>query len=133
MSQLDSSWSLVDDSKVTPKGFLFAGISAGLKASNKKDLALILAPEGSIFSGMFTQSIVRAPCVDICEERIKRASGFVRAILINSGQANACTGSLGIQHFQIATGKIAELLGIKEEEVLMCSTGVIGVPIKIMI
>ncbi len=131
MSQLDSNWTFVDDSKVTPKGFLFAGISAGLKASNKKDLALILAPEGSIFSGMFTQSIVRACCVDICEERIKRTSGFARAILINSGQANACTGNLGIQHFQIATGKIAELLGIKEEEVLMCSTGVIGVPIQI--
>ena len=131
MSQFDSNWSFVDDSKVTPKGFLFAGISAGLKASNKKDLALILAPEGSIFSGMFTQSIVRASCVDICEERIKTTSGFVRAILINSGQANACTGDLGIQHFKIATGKIAELLEIKEEEVLMCSTGVIGVPIQI--
>ncbi|MCR8539337.1 MAG: bifunctional glutamate N-acetyltransferase/amino-acid acetyltransferase ArgJ [Prochlorococcus marinus CUG1439] len=131
MSQLDSNWSFVDDSKEIPKGFLFAGISAGLKASNKKDLALILAPEGSIFSGMFTQSIVRASCVDICEERIKRASGFVRAILINSGQANACTGSIGFQHCQIATSKIAELLGIREEEVLMCSTGVIGVPIQI--
>ena len=131
MSQLDYNWSFVDDSKETPKGFLFAGISAGLKASNKKDLALILAPEGSIFSGMFTQSIVRASCVDICEERIKTTSGFVRAILINSGQANACTGNLGIQHFQIATRKISELLRIKEEEVLMCSTGVIGVPIQI--
>lgn len=131
MSQLASNWSFVDDIKVTPKGFLFAGISAGLKASNKKDLALILAPEGSIFSGMFTQSIVRASCVDICEERIQTTSGFARAILINSGQANACTGNLGIQHFQIATGKIAELLEIKEEEVLMCSTGVIGVPIQI--
>ncbi|MBO6971273.1 MAG: bifunctional glutamate N-acetyltransferase/amino-acid acetyltransferase ArgJ [Prochlorococcus marinus CUG1431] len=131
MSQLDSNWSFVDDSKGTPKRFLFAGISAGLKASKKKDLALILAPEGSIFSGLFTQSIVRASCVDICEERIKRASGFVRAILINSGQANACTGNLGLHHFQIATAKIAEFLGIKEEEVLMCSTGVIGVPIQI--
>ncbi len=131
MSQLDSNWSFVDDIKVTPKGFLFSGISAGLKASNKKDLALIVAPEGSIFSGMFTQSIVRSSCVDICEERIKRAAGLVRAILINSGQANACTGNIGLQHFQIATSKIAELLGINEEEVLMCSTGVIGVPIKI--
>ena len=131
MSQSDSTWSVIDEGNETPNGFFFAGISAGLKASNKKDLALILAPEGSIFSGMFTQSIVRASCVDICQERIERASGFVRAILINSGQANACTGNLGIQHFQIATGKIAELLGIKEEEVLMCSTGVIGVPIQI--
>jgi glutamate N-acetyltransferase/amino-acid N-acetyltransferase len=131
LSQLDSSWSFVDDSKATPNGFLFAGISAGLKASNKKDLALIMAPKGSICSGRFTQSIVRASCVDICEERIKKSSGLVRAILINSGQANACTGSLGSQHFQIATAKIAELLDIKDEEVLMCSTGVIGVPIQI--
>ena len=113
MSQLDSNWSFVDDSKVTPKGFLFAGISAGLKASNKKDLALILAPEGSIFSGMFTQSIVRASCVDICEERIKTTSGFVRAILINSGQANACTGDLGIQHFKIASAAFSKLLSFK--------------------
>ena len=131
MSQSDPTWSFADEGNDTPKGFRFAGISAGLKASNKKDLALIFAPEGSIFSGMFTQSIVRASCVDICEERIKKSSGFVRAILINSGQANACTGNLGLQHFQIATGKIAELLKIKEKEVLMCSTGVIGVPIKI--
>jgi len=131
LSQSDSTWSFVDEGNVTPNGFFFAGISAGLKASNKKDLALILAPEGSIFSGMFTQSIVRASCVDICEKRIKKYSGFVRAILINSGQANACIGNLGLKHFQIATAQIAELLGIKEEEVLMCSTGVIGVPIQI--
>jgi len=131
LSQSDPTWSFVDEGNETPKGFLFAGISAGLKDSNKKDLALIFAPEGSIFSGMFTQSIVRASCVDICEERIKKSSGFLRAILINSGQANACTGNLGLQHSQIATVKIAELLRIKEEEVLMCSTGVIGVPIEI--
>ncbi len=131
MSQSYSTWSFIDEGNVTPHRFLFAGISAGLKASNKKDLALILAPEGSIFSGKFTQSIVRASCVDICEERIKKNLGFVRAILINSGQANACTGNLGLKHFQIATSKTAELLGIREEEVLMCSTGVIGIPIKI--
>ena len=131
MSHSDSIWSFVDEGNVTPNGFLFSGISAGLKVSNKKDLALIMAPEGSIFSGMFTQSIVRASCVDICENRIKKSSGSVRAILINSGQANACTGKLGIKHFQMATATIAELLGIKEEEVLMCSTGVIGVPIQI--
>ena len=131
MSQFDNNWSFINEGDLTPEGFCFAGISAGLKNSNKKDLALILAPEGSIFSGKFTQSIVRASCVDICEQRIKRSSGRARAILINSGQANACTGDLGTQHFLIATEKISELLGIKKEEVLMCSTGVIGVPIEI--
>jgi len=131
LSQFDNNWSFINEGDLTPEGFSFAGISAGLKNSNKKDLALILAPEGSICSGKFTQSIVRASCVDICAERIKRSSGLVRAILINSGQANACTGDLGTQHFLIATEKISELLGIKKEEVLMCSTGVIGVPIEI--
>ena len=131
MSQFDNNWSFINEGDLTPEGFCFAGISAGLKNSNKKDLALILAPEGSVCTGKFTQSIVRAPCVDICEQRIKRSSGLVRAILINSGQANACTGDLGTQHFLIATEKVSELLGIKKEEVLMCSTGVIGVPIEI--
>ena len=131
MSQSDFTWSFIKEGNVTPNGFLFAGISAGLKPSKKRDLALLLAPKGSIFSGKFTQSIVRASCVEICEHRIKKHSGLLRAILINSGQANACTGDFGSQHFLIATEKISELLGIKEEEVLMCSTGVIGIPIKI--
>ncbi len=131
MNQFDNNWSFISEGDLIPEGFCFAGISAGLKNSNKKDLALILAPEGSICSGKFTQSIARASCVDICEQRIKRSAGQVRAILINSGQANACTGDLGTQHFLIATEKISELLGINKEEVLMCSTGVIGVPIEI--
>ena len=131
MRKLDNHWSFINEGNVIPEGFSFAGISAGLKTSKKKDLALILAPEGSICSGKFTQSTVRASCVEICEQRIKRCSGLVRAILINSGQANACTGNLGTQHFLTATSKVAELLGIEEKEVLMCSTGVIGVPIPI--
>ena len=131
MSQFDTNWSFINEGDFTPKGFYFAGISAGLKTSKKKDLALILAPKGSICSGMFTQSTVRADCVEICEKRIKRCSGHVRAILINSGQANACTGNFGKQHFLTATSNVSKLLGIEEDEVLMCSTGVIGVPIPI--
>ena len=80
---------------------------------------------------MFTQSVVRASCVRLCEQRIKKRSGLIRAILINSGQANACTGNYGTQHFLTATSKISQLLGIKEDEVLMCSTGLIGEPIPI--
>ena len=131
MSQFDTNWSFINENDFKPEGFCFSGISAGLKTSKKKDLALILAPEGSICSGMFTQSAVRASCVELCEQRIKRRSGLVRAILINSGQANACTGNFGTQHFLTATSKISELLKIEEDEVLMCSTGVIGVPIPI--
>ena len=131
LSKYDSEWSFNSTDDLKPNGFCFAGISAGLKNSKKRDLALILAPEGAICSGAFTQSTVRASCVDICENRIKKSSGLIRAILINSGQANACTGEYGIEHSLIATEKISELLGIKEGEVLICSTGVIGVPIQI--
>jgi len=131
LSQCDTNWLFINKGDIPPKGFSFAGISAGLKTSKKKDLALILAPVGSIFSGVFTQSKVRASCVEICEQRIKKRSGQVRAILINSGQANACTGNFGKQHFFNATSNVSELLGIQEDEVLMCSTGVIGVPIPI--
>ena len=131
MSQFDNNWSFTKEGNLIPEGFCFAGISAGLKTSKKKDLALILAPEGSICTGMFTQSAVRADCVEMSEQRIQRCSGLVRAILINSGQANACIGNLGTQHFLTATSKVSELLGIEEKQVLMCSTGLIGVPIPI--
>ena len=73
MIELETDWSLVSDSEETPDGFSFAGIAAGLKDSKKKDLALILAPEKSICSGLFTQSTVRASCIDICEKRIKKS------------------------------------------------------------
>ena len=131
MSQFEINWSLITEGDLTPTGFFFAGIAAGLKNSKKKDLALILAPENSICTGLFTKSIVRASCIDISEQRLKTTSGKIRAILINSGQANACTGDFGIQHSLIATKNLSRLLGIKEEEVLMCSTGVIGMPIPI--
>jgi len=131
LSQFEANWKFINNGELTPLGFSFAGISAGLKDSKKKDLALILAPEGSICSGLFTQSIVRAACIDISEQRIKKSSGLIRAILINSGQANACTGDDGMKHSLSATYEIAKLLGINTEKILMCSTGVIGIPIPI--
>ena len=125
------NWSRINDYRLVSGGFTFSGISAGLKDSAKKDLALILAPENSIFSGVFTQSIVRAACVDICKERLNERSGLIRAILINSGHANACTGDRGMNDSLIATKELSKLLGINENQILICSTGVIGIPIPI--
>ena len=117
LSSLESTiWSPISGGIAAPKGFKASGICAGLKVSQKPDLGLILAPSGALCAGTFTQSILRAECVNLCDDRLKRTNGFVRAILINSGQANACTGDLGTQHFLIATEKISELLGIKKEE-----------------
>ena len=96
LSLLTSSvWSPISGGITTPDGFLAAGISAGLKPSGKKDLALIYAPDGACCSGTFTQSLTRAYCVDLCIDRLKVSEGKIRAVVINSGHANACTGSRG--------------------------------------
>ncbi len=108
-----------------------SGIAAGLKPSGKKDLALLYAPEGSFCSGTFTKSIARAYCVELCIERIKACRGKIRAVLINSGQANACTGTRGKIDSEFITQQVAQRLGLSTEEVLICSTGVIGEPIPL--
>ena len=124
-----SSWQPVPGGVTAPQGFLASGIAAGLKPSGKPDLALLLAPQGAVCAGSFTRSCVRAACVDLCADRLQQQGGSARAVLINSGQANACTGDRGLIDSQRATQALADRLGVDAEEVLICSTGVIGVPI----
>ncbi len=132
LSLLTSSvWSPISGGITTPNGFLAAGISAGLKPSGKKDLALLYAPDGACCSGTFTQSVTRAYCVDLCIDRLKASEGKIRAVVINSGHANACTGSRGKIDSEIITHELAKRLGLFDEEVLICSTGVIGEPIPV--
>ncbi len=126
-----SIWSPITGGITSPDGFLAAGISAGLKPSGKKDLALLLAPDGSCCTGTFTQSVARAYCVDLCIDRIQFSGGKIRAVVINSGQANACTGDKGKIDSETITHQIAKRLGLSNEEVLICSTGVIGEPIPV--
>jgi glutamate N-acetyltransferase/amino-acid N-acetyltransferase len=71
--------------------------------------------------------------VDLCAERLAASGGRARAVLTNSGQANACTGERGLADSLAATWALAERLGLAAEEVLICSTGVIGVPIPMEI
>ena len=122
-------WHPIPGGVTAPAGFLAAGITAGLKASGKPDLSLLLAPEGAVCAGTFTTSLVRAACVDLCAERLQASGGRARAVLTNSGQANACTGDRGLIDSLRATQAMADRLGLAAEEVLICSTGVIGVPI----
>ena len=114
-----------------PNGFQASGIKAGLKPSGKRDLALLLAPEGAVCAGTFTKSFVRAACIDLCLDRLQKNAGKARAVLINSGQANACTGDRGWIDSLRATKVLADRLGVMEDEVLICSTGVIGEPIPL--
>lgn len=123
------NWHPIPGGITAPKGFLAAGITAGLKPSGALDLALLVAPNNAVCSGTFTRSVVRAACVDLCSERLIATAGRVRAVLINSGHANACTGERGLIDSHRATHALATRLGVRNEEVLICSTGVIGVPI----
>ena len=122
-------WTPIGGGITAPTGFQAAGITAGLKASGKPDLSLLLAPEGAVCAGTFTTSVVRAACVDLCANRLADSGGVARAVVINSGQANACTGDRGLVDSLRATQAVADRLGLPAEAVLICSTGVIGVPI----
>ena len=122
-------WIPIPGGVTAPAGFKAAGITAGLKPSGNPDLSLLLAPEGAVCAGTFTTSLVRAACVDLCAKRLQASGGRARAVLSNSGQANACTGERGLADSLIATAAAAERLGLAPEQVLICSTGVIGVPI----
>ncbi len=126
-------WHPTPGGVTAPKGFLAAGITAGLKASGKADLSLVVAPPGAVCAGTFTTSVVRAACVDLCADRLAATGGRARAVLTNSGQANACTGDRGLVDSLRATGSLAQRLGLDDDEVLICSTGVIGVPIPMEI
>jgi glutamate N-acetyltransferase/amino-acid N-acetyltransferase len=122
-------WSRISGGITAPYGFQAAGLSAGLKPSGKADLSLLLAPEDAVCAGTFTTSVVRAACVDLCVDRLQVASGRIRAVVTNSGQANACTGDRGLVDSLLITQAVAERLGVSQDQVLICSTGVIGVPI----
>ena len=106
------------------KGFLAAGIHAGLKANGEKDLGLIYSEKPATVAGVFTRNQIKAAPVLIDQKRIQK--GIARAIIANSGNANCCNGDQGYQHALEMAAETAQKLEIKEEYVMVSSTGVIG-------
>lgn len=107
-----------------PKGFKSAGIHCGIKKS-KKDLALIYSELPATAAGVFTTNKVLAAPVLVCKEFLNSSDSF-HAIIINSGNANACTGKLGLENAYKMADEIAKRLKIKSNQVFVSSTGVIG-------
>ena len=107
-------------------GFKAAGITAGLKKKDRKDIGLICSDVPANAAGVFTRNRVKAAPVILDEERIKK--GVCQAIIVNSGNANCCTGERGIQDAETMAALTASELGISEDLVLVSSTGVIGEP-----
>jgi glutamate N-acetyltransferase/amino-acid N-acetyltransferase len=110
-------------------GFLFSGISAGIKKDGARDLGLIYSEVPAQVAGLFTANAVKAAPVQLDMNRIK--GGLCQAVMVNSGNANACTGSQGLKDAQRVSKWVAKELGIDERWVLVSSTGVIGVPLPL--
>lgn len=115
------------DATVMVQGFKAAAIAAGLKKDNALDLALILSEKEASVAGVFTTNKVKAAPVLLSMEHI--SNGKARAIIANAGNANACTGERGLKDARHTTEHVSNALGIRPEEVLVMSTGVIGQPL----
>jgi glutamate N-acetyltransferase/amino-acid N-acetyltransferase len=106
-----------------PVGFQFAGVRCGLK-NKRRDIGLIVSDRLASAAGVFTQNLVRAACVDLSSERVK--GGYLRAVVVNSGNANCCTGQQGVIDANRMAELVAEAVGVPEIEVAVAQTGVIG-------
>ena len=102
---------------------------AAIKKPGRKDLLVIALPEGSRVGGVFTRNAFAAAPVQLCRQRLGGAP--VRALLVNSGNANAATGEGGLAAARETTGAVADALGVAPEAVLPFSTGVIGQPLPV--
>lgn len=116
---------IIEGGITAPKGFLATGEHVGVKKV-KKDLAIIYSEKPALCSAVFTKNLVKAPPLWWCEKLVKEKQK-IQAIVINSGNANACTGDRGYQDALAMAETLSECLNIKKESVLVTSTGVIGV------
>ena len=120
----------IKDGITAPKGFRSAGIHCGIKRS-RKDLALIVSNLPATAAAVFTLNKVQAAPVLISKKHLDECE-FFRAIIVNSGNANACTGERGYKDAVTMANETAKVLGVKPEEIFVSSTGVIGEPLPIV-
>lgn len=113
-----------------PKGFQSAGIYCGIKQSKKKDLGVILSELPCNYAGVFTSNSVKAHCV-LDNQTILNSQdkNNIRAIVANSGNANACTGQMGKQSLEIIKDNFANYFTLNKDSILTASTGIIGIPL----
>ena len=107
-----------------PKGFLASGVKCGIKKSGKHDLGLIVCPTGAKAAAVFTTNKITSAAVQISKEQIK--SEMIYAVVVNSGNANACTGFRGNLNAVKMCSRTAEQIGAEPWKVFVASTGIIG-------
>lgn len=113
---------MADD--LLPLGFRWSGVTAGLKKSGLSDLALVTTDDSAVAAGVYTQNVIRAASID-WNRSITPTSRF-RGLVINSGNANACTGEIGIADNRAMANELAHQIGAEDSQVCVLSTGVIG-------
>jgi glutamate N-acetyltransferase / amino-acid N-acetyltransferase len=121
---------LIDGSVAAPHGFRASGVACGIKAQGL-DLALIVSDRPASAAGVFTLNRAQAAPIIVSRRNLAAAADRTRAIVVNSGCANACTGSDGMQHAEAMAARTASTIGSAISEVLVASTGVIGVKLDI--
>jgi glutamate N-acetyltransferase / amino-acid N-acetyltransferase len=108
-------------------GIKASGVKAGIKASGNHDIALLVSDEPMNCAGIFTQNHFAAAPVLLSKKHLEKSKNKIRALVINSGNANACTGTQGEKDALAMCEQVAQLVKCETHEVLVCSTGVIGV------
>jgi len=127
MSELPSSRAL-------PRGFRFASAACGLKKrghTGSLDVALIVSDTPASAAAVFTQNLVQAPPVVLSRKHVHESADAMRAVIVNSGNANCSVGPNGMVASRSTADRVAESLGCRENQVVVCSTGVIGVPLEV--
>ena len=112
-----------------PKGYRFAVAAAGFKRPDRNDLGLIVSETPAVAAGVFTKNRFQAAPVLVCKELLAERP-LARALVVNSGQANACTGDEGLANCRATLELVAAQAGLNPSEVLPVSTGVIGAQLK---
>ena len=126
------AFKVIDGGVTAARGFRANAVNAGVKNPNAErlDLALIMSDTPCVTDGVFTTNAVKAAPVRLCQQNLKLGSD-IRAIVANSGNANACTGLTGIHHAKAMTKGVAEKLGLKMRQVMVGSTGIIGMTMPV--
>ena len=114
-----------------PAGFRFSAGSAGIKASGRPDLVLVESAPATTATAMFTSNRVVAAPIEVGRESLLASRGRVRALIVNSGNANCATGPAGIRNCKAVCSALAGLLQVSPQEVFPSSTGIIGVPLPV--
>tara|TARA_B100001146_G_C16182111_1_gene435084 strand:- start:455 stop:1672 length:1218 start_codon:yes stop_codon:yes gene_type:complete len=126
----DTTFTQTSGGITAPSGFRAAAVSCGIKV-DALDLALIVSDNPASAAAMFTTNKTVAAPIVVCREHLKSSGGIARAIAVNSGCANACTGETGLTHAKMMSQALVSAINCPTEQTLVASTGVIGLPLEV--